>query len=697
MRHSRWGRSFRVLFSRSPWRDGGTVIVVDDGSSDSTSSVAMSVGALVLRHGRNRGKGAALRSGLEHARSLGATMAVTVDADGQHLAEEAEKLALHPAPSDALILGVRNLVADGAPRANRFSNGVSNFFLSRFTGRKLNDTQCGLRRYPIAATLTLGAHDDGYAFEAECVLRAARCGWAIVEVPVRVHYPPETERVTHFHVRPGSGADRLPRRQDGRHDPSSPDARTMTARRVIGGLVAASVALGVLHVSIHLLCRIWPPSVRVSPLEVTSTGGVRRAGRASTRVVDGILEVRLAGTPEEIGVEHAALLHDEMVETERVVWRLLYQNVPNRAARLLLLDFGQAAYRNVASGMTDDRRRELAASAAVFRPDPFLDRFDTFQRFVYLSSLYDISLGYESSPLDRLHDVHVLGATPRRRAILARAISTSKLDDVFDRKKAVFLVNEDGKIPFASVAWPGLVGVVSGMNREGLAVVVHGARAGRHDDHRRAGRPRAPARPVARPDAAKRPCASWPNESAREPHRGHGRRRRSRRRVERVPGAPPFVRLLGERAAVTNHLEGPFASDPKNLRVRAIEHYARAPCPRRRARRLRSLIPSPRDAVRLLRDRAARAAPLAARRSTRHRRPHRDSRRRDGNRNPTPLGEPSAAPLGEFVAFDLETLLDPDLSPDADGPHDPRPRRSDPDERGVFAAGFPEVGSRRAA
>jgi glycosyltransferase involved in cell wall biosynthesis len=189
-----------LLASRAFTEGGAQVIVVDDGSSDATSSVATRAGAIVVRHPRNLGKGRALRTGFEHALGLGATLAVTVDADGQHPPVEAEKLALHGAAPEALVLGVRDLVRDGAPRPNQISNRISNFFLSRFTGQALSDTQCGLRRYPIAATLALGAVDDGYAFEAECVLRAARAGWPVVEVPVRVYYPPEEARVTHFHV-----------------------------------------------------------------------------------------------------------------------------------------------------------------------------------------------------------------------------------------------------------------------------------------------------------------------------------------------------------------------------------------------------------------------------------------------------------------------------------------------------------------
>jgi glycosyltransferase involved in cell wall biosynthesis len=194
------GAVVRGLLAEEPFAPpNGTVIVVDDGSTDSTSQIARSSGAIVVTHPSNRGKGAALRTGFERALGLGAEACVSVDADGQHFPGEAAQLALHPAPVESLVLGVRDLVRDGAPRANRFSNGISNFFLSRFTGLSLHDTQCGLRRYPIRETLRLGGSANGYAYEAECVLRAARAGVPIVEAPIRVYYPEEHLRVTHFH------------------------------------------------------------------------------------------------------------------------------------------------------------------------------------------------------------------------------------------------------------------------------------------------------------------------------------------------------------------------------------------------------------------------------------------------------------------------------------------------------------------
>lgn len=177
------------------------VIVIDDGSRDATAAIAAKHGVRVVSHGKNRGKGAALMTGLGTARSLGYDVAVTVDADGQHPGDAAREVLFGANDPEALVLGVRDLVRDGAPRPNQFSNGLSNFFLSYFAGqyglaRKLGDTQCGLRRYPVRTTLALAAKSDGYAFEAEIILRAVAAGVELVDVPVRVRYP--ATRVTHF-------------------------------------------------------------------------------------------------------------------------------------------------------------------------------------------------------------------------------------------------------------------------------------------------------------------------------------------------------------------------------------------------------------------------------------------------------------------------------------------------------------------
>jgi glycosyltransferase involved in cell wall biosynthesis len=177
---------------------GIPVLVVDDGSRDETARVAAQHGASVIIHERNLGKGEALRTGLRHAASDGHAVALSVDADGQHPAASAAAVLSATDDPRALVLGVRDLEGDGAPRSNRFGNSVSNFFLSAFARQRLADTQCGLRRYPVAETLALGARATGFAFEAEIVLRAVAAGVPLVETPVRVIYPRAERHRSHF-------------------------------------------------------------------------------------------------------------------------------------------------------------------------------------------------------------------------------------------------------------------------------------------------------------------------------------------------------------------------------------------------------------------------------------------------------------------------------------------------------------------
>lgn len=207
--------------------DRGAVIVVDDGSRDRTAALAREAGARVIAHRGNRGKGAALRTGMEAAYAAGFEVAVTVDADGQHPAREAARLVEVDPDPQALVLGIRDLLRDGAPRASQMSNRISNFFLSLFSGRPLADTQCGLRRYPLPLALDLRGRDDGYAFEAEIILRTIAAGARIVEAPVRVFYPPPEERITHF---------------DSVRDPARIVVRVLKTLALTGGLRRAPAA-----------------------------------------------------------------------------------------------------------------------------------------------------------------------------------------------------------------------------------------------------------------------------------------------------------------------------------------------------------------------------------------------------------------------------------------------------------------------
>ena len=369
-------------------------------------------------------------------------------------------------------------------------------------------------------------------------------------------------------------------------------------------LFGLAVILGAAHLWIRHAAATAPPQISAPEGELMRTArGTRVFGASSARHRGKVLEVHLAGTPVQIGYAHARLLHPEMVRNERVLLGHFERAIPSSWARTLLLDLALLKYRNVQQGMSGERLREIAATARGFDPDPFQDFFATFQRFTYLNALYDISLSFEHSPLIGCTSF-VLNAAdePAGDPLLARNFDF-EVDPIFDREKAVFLVREQGKVPFASVAWPGLVGVVSGMNAHGVAVVVHGARAAE---------PSNDGEPVVH---ALRRVLSSATDTA------HATELLSRHSamvshivvvmdaagtavvVERAPGHDNHVRRLGSRASITNHFEGPLASDPKNLRV--IEETST----RQRRRRADELLErsqqtvSVADAVALLRDR----------------------------------------------------------------------------------------------
>jgi glycosyltransferase involved in cell wall biosynthesis len=175
------------------------VVVVDDGSTDGTGDAARAAGATVLRQDPNAGKGAALVRGFQHLSREGFSHAITLDADGQHLPDEMPLLleASATAP-EAIVVGARRKEGHDISPVALVGNLVADVLLQCIAGRPLPDTQSGFRVYPLSATLALGATGARYDFETEILLLAARRGIELVGVPVRVHYPPAAERVSHF-------------------------------------------------------------------------------------------------------------------------------------------------------------------------------------------------------------------------------------------------------------------------------------------------------------------------------------------------------------------------------------------------------------------------------------------------------------------------------------------------------------------
>ncbi len=176
------------------------VIVVNDGSTDGTGDILAGIdGIELVGYADNRGKGHALRRGFDRAIERGFRYALTIDADGQHFPEDIVRFLeqAHGTP-DALIIGARNLAQENMPAKNSFANRFSNFWFRLETGRKMDDTQSGFRLYPLESMRGMRFITGGYEFELESAVRLAWRGVPVVNIPVRVYYAPDRERVSHF-------------------------------------------------------------------------------------------------------------------------------------------------------------------------------------------------------------------------------------------------------------------------------------------------------------------------------------------------------------------------------------------------------------------------------------------------------------------------------------------------------------------
>lgn len=164
------------------------LLVVDDGSDDFTGEAALAAGAEVLRHPRNLGKGRALRTGMEALFGRGVEVVVTLDADGQHLAEEIPRLLECLPLSPDLVLGVRDHHFAQMSGVRRASNRLSSRMISFAAGRALSDVQTGFRLYSKRLFEAVGLREPGFEAESAVVVRASRRGLSIVATPVEMGF-----------------------------------------------------------------------------------------------------------------------------------------------------------------------------------------------------------------------------------------------------------------------------------------------------------------------------------------------------------------------------------------------------------------------------------------------------------------------------------------------------------------------------
>ena len=166
-----------------------SVVVCDDGSSDLTSKEAKDAGAFVIRHSRNKGKGAALKSLFDYAKHSNADIMVTLDGDGQFLPEEIPKLTkdIEDGKSD-VVIGYRFETENDMPTHRKLGNKILDSVTKKAANLNLRDTQSGFRAYSKEAIKKINFSSDGFAADSEILIDASEKNLSISEHNITVLY-----------------------------------------------------------------------------------------------------------------------------------------------------------------------------------------------------------------------------------------------------------------------------------------------------------------------------------------------------------------------------------------------------------------------------------------------------------------------------------------------------------------------------
>ena len=168
------------------------VVVCDDGSTDYTAKIAESLGADVIRHVKNGGYGASIKSLFERAHELNADVFVTLDADGQHEPNEIPHV-IKPVVEGAadIVIGSRFVDENGTaemPLYRQLGAKIITKMVNGSAKKGVTDSQSGFRAYSHLALDRLSFFEDGMSASVEILLKASKEDLRIVEVPSTCKY-----------------------------------------------------------------------------------------------------------------------------------------------------------------------------------------------------------------------------------------------------------------------------------------------------------------------------------------------------------------------------------------------------------------------------------------------------------------------------------------------------------------------------
>jgi glycosyltransferase involved in cell wall biosynthesis len=177
------------------------VIVVDDGSTDSTRRELAGLPLTLISNPSNLGKGASLWRGFALALAEGADAVVTLDGDAQHRPEDIPRLAAAwRAQPASIIIGARLHEREKVPPLRYFGNRFANFWVAWASGFPVTDSQSGFRVYPaslLRQVQVFHGPNARFAFESEILIEAGRSRVRTTAVPIPAIYPPNA-RPSHY-------------------------------------------------------------------------------------------------------------------------------------------------------------------------------------------------------------------------------------------------------------------------------------------------------------------------------------------------------------------------------------------------------------------------------------------------------------------------------------------------------------------
>ncbi|MBK5276273.1 MAG: glycosyltransferase family 2 protein [Desulfuromonadales bacterium] len=164
---------------------GLPIVLVDDGSTDATSALLSGLPVTLLKHERNLGKGAALKTGFAWAIQAGFDGVVTVDADGQH---DVSAIPLLIASAQGgkwgILIASRHTQFEEMAGLRKIWNRIGVWCIWKRTGFEITDSQSGFRYYSREVVKNVSLNSNGYALEMEIFLKAWKSGFTVGSLPV---------------------------------------------------------------------------------------------------------------------------------------------------------------------------------------------------------------------------------------------------------------------------------------------------------------------------------------------------------------------------------------------------------------------------------------------------------------------------------------------------------------------------------